>query len=58
MFEMKTGRRCVGAALWTAFGVELAVAQTFHVKEADFDKGEWSVESIRCRFGRHQPKLL
>jgi hypothetical protein len=48
MFEMKTGRRCVGAALWTAFGVELAVAQTFHVKEADFDKGEWSVESINA----------
>jgi hypothetical protein len=48
MFEMKAGRRCVGAALWTAFGVELAAAQTFHVKEADFDKGEWSVESINA----------
>ena len=48
MLQRYTRHLGVGAAVWTALSVELAVAQTFHVKEADFEKGEWTVESINA----------
>jgi hypothetical protein len=45
---MQAGHLGVGAALLTALLAELAAAQTFHVKEPDFEGGQWSVESINA----------